>query len=235
MDKDPVKVRSLFSRIASRYDRGNALLSFSLHRLWNRRLVQAIGEPNVLLDLCAGTGEIALNYLAKQKTPKRVILLDFCKEMLDEAKHKAGRLPEKLHSLSYLEANAEQIPLPSSSCDAATLAYGIRNIQHPAACFAEVRRVLKPGAKFAILELTRPRNPLLKLGHSLYLNTLLPLMGKLTSGDRSAYEYLSSTIQTFASPEELASLLKQEKFTNIQCQPLWGGIATLMTAQKEQL
>jgi demethylmenaquinone methyltransferase/2-methoxy-6-polyprenyl-1,4-benzoquinol methylase len=230
-DKDPVLVRSLFSRIAPQYDRGNALLSFSLHRLWNRQLVRAVGEPDVLLDLCAGTGAISLDYLNKQKTPKKAILLDFCKEMLDQAKRKAGYLPHKLHTLTYLEANAEQIPLPSSSCDAATLAYGIRNIQHPNACFAEVKRVLKPGGIFAILELTRPKNPLLRLGHALYLNTLLPLMGMLTSGDRPAYEYLSSTIQTFASPEELAALLQSQGFSNIRCQPLWGGIATLITAR----
>lgn len=233
MNKDPVVVRSLFSRIAPQYDRGNALLSFSLHRLWNRQLVRAVGQPNVLLDLCAGTGEIALGYLAKQKAPKKAILLDFCKEMLDEAKRKADYLPPKLHSLSYLEANAEQIPLLSSSCDAATLAYGIRNIQHPSACFAEVKRVLRPGGTFAILELTRPKNRLLKLGHSLYLNTLLPLMGKLTSGDKAAYEYLSSTIQTFASPEELASLLAEQGFRNTQCRPLWGGIATIITANNQ--
>lgn len=233
----PETVQNLFSSIAEEYDRTNAILSLNLHRYWNRALIKAVSKnkPKVLLDLCAGTGEIAFGYIKKypQITPEKTLLLDFCPKMLAIAEQKIERsLLLKKHSIETIVASAEEIPLTSSSVSAVSVAYGIRNVLHPENCYREVYRVLETQGTFNILELTRPANKLLKFGHSLYLKTLIPLIGALTAKDREAYLYLSRTVQGFSQPDHIASQLNENGFKHIKVQPLIGGIATLITCQK---
>jgi demethylmenaquinone methyltransferase / 2-methoxy-6-polyprenyl-1,4-benzoquinol methylase len=189
-------VKQHFGAIASQYDRNNAILSLGLFRLWNRKLVQAVPQGGVLLDLCAGTGEIAFAHLRRAKKSQHVILLDFCQEMLDVAKKRA---PQG-HHLTYICADACAIPLQDNAVEAVTTAYGIRNVPDPLACAREVHRVLKPGGRWAILELTRPKSPVLKALHGLYLKTWVPAMGGLFSPSKEAYRYLSSSISQFTAP-----------------------------------
>jgi demethylmenaquinone methyltransferase/2-methoxy-6-polyprenyl-1,4-benzoquinol methylase len=203
-----------------------------MHKRWNSELVKILlkSDPGKnYLDLCSGTGEIALNLLKKAPRPLHAYLLDFCPEMLECAQAKAGNL---LNQLSCITADVCSIPLDSNFADCASMAYGIRNVKDVEKCIQEIFRVLKPKATLAILELTQPKNPILKFGHSLYLRTILPLFGKFLTADRDAYEYLCNSIHHFIKPEELAKQLKKHGFSEVECRPLHGGIATIITAKK---
>jgi len=257
---EPKSIKSLFNRIASRYDRANALMSLNCHKKWNKVLVREVLKachPDQYLDLCAGTGEIAFTLL-KQCLPRssdnpsikhpsrnssregafarkngvcETFLLDFSEEMLKLAQAKASLLPvsQKVH---YIQADAQKIPLPGSSIDAVTIAYGIRNIEDPSRCIQEVYRVLRPGGVLAILELTRPNNPIMKMGHKLYTKLALPLIGKVVASDRKAYQYLCSSVQEFLHPVDIARIIEKSGFSKIRIKPLFSGVATVITAKK---
>ncbi len=230
--ENPATIAAMFDKIAREYDKTNAILSLSLHKLWNKKLVDkaCLNNPKVLVDLCAGTGEIAYEYLRRQNSPHIAHLVDFSAEMLECAKHKGQKLAS--HQLHYHHADVQKLPIESAVADAATIAYGIRNVKDPLRCIQEVHRVLKPTGTFGILELTRPRNALLAFGHKLYLQKCVPGLGKLFASDKSAYEYLCNSIHSFAEPSKISKMLSQTGFKNIQITPLWGGIATLITSQK---
>ncbi|MGE3954521.1 MAG: ubiquinone/menaquinone biosynthesis methyltransferase [Parachlamydiales bacterium] len=217
-------VRTLFGEIAERYDRNNALLSFGMFKRWNRALIASLPKGATLLDLCAGTGEIAFAH--SRRSPAELILLDFCPEMLEIAKRKGGEGP------TYLCADAHTLPLEGERVEAVSCAYGIRNLVDPVQCGREVYRVLKPGGIFSILELTRPRNPLLARLHSLHVRLMVPLLGRLFSPSRAAYAYLSESVRTFTDPYRLAEQLEQVGFSTARIKPLDGGAATLITLTK---
>lgn len=217
----PDSVRSLFGTIAPGYDRANALISLGLYKRWNQALIDGIPQENTnsLLDLCAGTGEIGLQLATKSC---KVTFLDFCEEMLEEAKKKAP------FPIETKVADACQLPFEKESFDAATIAYGIRNVQSPALCIEETYRVLRPGATFGILELTRPKNHLLRLGHQFHLRFGVPLLGQIVTGNGSAYRYLSRTISNFMTAEEIASLLEERGFHSIRIRKFLGGVASVI-------
>ena len=231
----PETIQAMFGSIADSYDRTNALLSFQLHRYWNRSLIkQTMTRPNGrLADLCCGTGEITLTWLKKAPPSQVAYLIDFCPEMLECAKIKAQNLNyDLLHKLSFMQADVQELPLDSNSIDSMTIAYGIRNVKDPAKCFKEAFRALKPGGKLGILELTEPKSAFLRFGHKIYLKSILPVLGKVLTSNRQAYEYLSQSIGSFIKPDELAAKLKENDFHNICITPLSGGIATIITAEK---
>jgi demethylmenaquinone methyltransferase/2-methoxy-6-polyprenyl-1,4-benzoquinol methylase len=233
--EQPDTVQRMFSSIANRYDRGNALMSFSLHRLWNRLLVKRVvdgASEGLLLDLCAGTGEIAYTFMQRTKRKGRAILLDFCPEMLQCARDKAVENHFDASALTFIEGDAQVIPLGDNSVDFVTIAYGIRNVQDPEKCLSEAFRVLKPGGRLGILELTRPKSRWLNMGHKIYLKTMLPLVGKLFWSNDGAQAYLRSTIQTFIDPAQLSELMRRAGFGTVAAEPLTGGIATVLTGDK---
>lgn len=232
----PETIQAMFGSIAKSYDRTNAVLSFQLHKIWNRKLVRSVKgstNPKTLLDLCSGTGEITFNFLKQSEIPCQVHLLDFCNEMLLCAKEKA-RLSQvdQHHQLNFIQADAQAIPLPDASVDCVTVAYGIRNVADPAKCAREVFRVLRPGGTFGILELTQPSNPLLRISHQVYLRTLLPVLGWCFSANQEAYQYLCNSINSFIKPKELEQVLLKSGFSQTSCIPLSGGIATILLAKK---
>lgn len=231
----PETIQAMFGSIAKNYDRTNAALSFQMHRYWNNRLIGMMsqnGTPSAILDLCCGTGEIGLGLLKNEEAPKKLYLLDFCNEMLLCAKDKADKMGIRNSEIAYLHADAQKVPLPDSSVDCATIAYGIRNVKSPATCFGEVFRVLKPGGSIGILELTEPSNSLLRAGHQLYLRTVLPVVGKLLTSNQEAYRYLCNSIHNFIKPTELESVLRQSGFVDTSRTPLMGGIATIIHGRK---
>ncbi|MBA3237577.1 MAG: bifunctional demethylmenaquinone methyltransferase/2-methoxy-6-polyprenyl-1,4-benzoquinol methylase UbiE [Parachlamydiaceae bacterium] len=234
----PETIQSMFGSIANSYDKTNAVLSFQLHRLWNRKLVnatvkQAKSRSCVVADLCCGTGAITLPWLRIKNAQHTAYLIDFCPEMLECAKDKASTLKlAPFHTIHYIKADVQELPLEVATVDYATLAYGIRNVESPLKCFHEVFRVMKSGGTFGILELTEPDNSVLRFGHHLYLRLLLPVFGKLFAKNGDAYKYLSQSIQTFVKPAELKLLLEEAGFSEVQVRPLSGGIATLFIATK---
>lgn len=235
---NPDTIQVMFNSIAKQYDKTNAVLSFQLHRLWNRKLIHEVignASPSNFLDLCCGTGEIAFGSLKKCPYPCKAFLIDFCEEMLSCARAKAKNLNLERHDISYIQADAQQIPLPNASIKFATIAYGIRNIKDPKKCLNEVFRVLKPGGKLGILELTQPKNPFLKFGHQVYLKNILPLMGKLLTSNQNAYQYLCNSIHTFIKPEDLQKILNESGFHTTYRHSLTGGIATILIGEKSKL
>jgi len=226
----PESIRTLFGRIADDYDRANAVLSFGLYKGWNRALVKSLSAHGVtsLLDLCAGTGDIAFAFL-KKEPQTHATLIDFCPEMLQKAHDKGKSLHERFFTLV---GDAENIPLPDGFVNGVSIAYGVRNVSRPQRCFQEVYRILKPGGIVSILELTQPASAFLRLGHTLYLKTLLPLLGKWVAKDQQAYEYLAKSIPAFILPKDLISLLEKQGFVTLSCKSLTGGIATLITCKK---
>ncbi len=225
---NPSTIQSLFDSIAPRYDLGNAVLSGNLHRLWNRALVtQALqNNPKTILDLCCGTGEIAKRMMQKNKAAE-YYLVDFSEEMLQIAKKRLA-----CGNVNFLQANAEALAFENSSFDAATCAYGIRNIQNRAAAFSELYRVLKNNATLAIVELTRPQGRTFNMLHRMYLRTMVPLVGRFITSNEDAYKYLCASIETFVAPEQIVKELENAGFCQITVVPQTFGIATLFYAKK---
>ncbi len=231
----PESIQEMFGSIAENYDQANTILSMRLNKRWNSQLldhVTAVCEPEVLLDLCCGTGDIAFNYLKNSSLSRQAILLDFCQEMLECAKKKASTMNFDHHAITYIQADAQKIPLENSSISCATMAYGIRNIKHPHECLSEIYRVLSDKGTFGLLELTRPPNPFFRLGHYVYLKTMIPFLGRWITSNRKAYEYLCQSINTFYAPDVLEDMLKKAGFQNIIKKPVTFGVATIFVARK---
>lgn len=224
---EPESIKEMFGTIATDYDRANQVLSFGLAKRWNEALVKELTGSH-LLDLCAGTGEIAFSFLNKNRGAQAT-LLDFCPEMLEVARQKGASLTDRFETVI---ADAEALPLENGSVDAISVAYGIRNVNNTFVCLSECFRVLKPQGILGILELTRPSSPFLHLPHQLYLSTILPLLGKYVARNKKAYEYLSKSISSFSSPALLEELLKKVGFQSVVKKPLMGGVATLLVARK---
>lgn len=227
---DPATIRSMFNTIAPTYDLANRVMSFNLNKLWNRSLIKETlkGNPDTILDLCCGTGEISYSWLKMQPERKKAILLDFSSEMLAQAKKRAP----SGHDIEWIEADAQAIPLPNTSVDAITAAYGIRNVKDTPLCFKEAIRVLKPGGSFGILDLTEPKNRLLRPLHRFYLSTFIPTIGGLLTFNPRAYSYLSRSIHQFMKPEAIRSQLLDAGFKTVTVKPLSFGIAHLWIANK---
>ncbi len=234
--QEPKTIEAMFDNIAAQYDRANSMMSMSMHKRWNAELVKSVSSTYPLksyLDLCSGTGEIAFALLKDLDRPLEAFLLDFSEKMLSVARKKCDSMEKPSGTrVHFLQADAQEIPLPSDSIDAVTIAYGIRNVKDPKRCIREVCRVLRKGGQFSILELTRPKNPIFKAGHKVYTKTFLPLIGKFATSDRQAYRYLCQSVQEFMQPEELESSLREAGFIETAVNPLTFGIATLVTGRK---
>ena len=227
--KAPEGIEALFDSIAPRYDRVNAYMSLGIFKYWNRicRDWVAASKPLVFGDLCGGTGEIT--HLLLKKIPlEKGFIIDFSSGMLDVAKKSLGLTPH----IETLHADVCSIPLPDKSLDAAAMAYGIRNVKEREKALSEAYRLIRPGGVFAILELTRPKNPLLRLFHSIYLKTCIPLIGKFGTKNQAAYTYLSESVHTFIDPSKLSIEIKRAGFENIQTRSLSFGAATLFTMRR---
>jgi demethylmenaquinone methyltransferase/2-methoxy-6-polyprenyl-1,4-benzoquinol methylase len=230
---EPHTIQAMFDTIAKQYDLTNAILSLGLHHYWNRKLVQStsLPSPYTLVDLCCGTGEIAFRHL-RNATSCTAYLIDFSVGMLEYAKKKAQAPSFSQHQLHFIEADVQSLPLSNELADCATLAYGIRNVKAPFICLQEAFRILKPGGRLGILELTRPNRSFLRWGHRLYLKMCLPLLGKWLTANLEAYQYLRNSIDNFIPPDEIEKLLQTSGFTLLDCQPLLGGVATVFISQK---
>ncbi len=216
-------VRSMFGRVARRYDLLNHLLSFNLDRRWRARTAARLkdvlaGSRAPVLDICCGTGDLALALEAAHGAP--VFALDFSRPMLERAARKGL-------ASCLLEADALQLPIAGASLGLVTVAFGLRNFAHWERGLAEMRRVLQPGGVAAILEFSRPPNRLFAALYDFYSRRLLPLIGGLISGSREAYTYLPDSVRKFPDAEDLARLMLRAGFTEVQYERMTGGIVAL--------
>jgi demethylmenaquinone methyltransferase / 2-methoxy-6-polyprenyl-1,4-benzoquinol methylase len=234
------KVREMFSQIAPRYDLLNHLLSLQFDRLWRarvtRRLLPILVRPDaVALDLCCGTGDLALSVAAAGKA--RVIGADFAHPMLVRAREKsasaaASSSPQNSRTISFAEADALRLPFADRSFDLVTTAFGFRNLANYEAGLREIYRVLKPGGMLAILEFTEPSAGFLGGLYRWYFRRILPRLGGFISGDRSAYAYLPASVSRFFLPGELASLLQTVGYSEVDFRVWTFGTVALHTARR---
>mgnify|MGYP000685534847 CR=1 FL=1 len=210
-------VRNAFERIARRYDLANVVLSFGLDKVWRRRTVKALGEKDLVLDLCAGT--LSLSEAYREHFNGEILALDFSVGML-----KVGR-KKRLKNVYPICGDALRMPFRDESFDGVMMAFGLRNLSEMEKGLKEIYRVLKKGGKLVILEFKRPEG-FLGLFFKLYLK-LLPLMGGLITKDRASYFYLADSISAFPKTEEILEKLFHLGFRNLKCNLLSLGICAV--------
>jgi demethylmenaquinone methyltransferase / 2-methoxy-6-polyprenyl-1,4-benzoquinol methylase len=215
------KVRDMFTHIAPRYDLLNHLLSMQLDRLWRarvtRRLAPILNRPDAkVLDLCCGTGDLALSFARSGKA--RVVGADFAHPMLLRAIAKGAQQASAHGSrlIPFLEADALELPFAGGSFDLVSTAFGFRNLANYELGLREIFRVLTPGGTIAILEFTEPPDHLLGDIYRWYFSNVLPRIGRLLSGDREAYKYLPKSVALFMRPAPLSALMTSVGYTSVE-------------------
>jgi len=218
-------IRSIFNRVAERYDLMNDLMSMGSHRLWKRKFCQQAGNATtgqVLVDLAGGTGDIARALIDGQR---KVFIIDPSIAMMRIAENRLG---DRCH---YLAAAAENIPLPDNSIDLLTISFGIRNTTDISKSLQEICRVLKPGGQFYCLEFSTP-HAWLRPFYNAWSRIVIPRLGALIAGHPDAYTYLIESIRKFPAQQEMADLIRQAGFQNVSFSNLSFGIACIHRAQK---
>jgi demethylmenaquinone methyltransferase / 2-methoxy-6-polyprenyl-1,4-benzoquinol methylase len=220
------QVRTMFDRIAGVYDLMNTAMTAGMHHRWRwRAAALAELEPgNAALDVCCGTGDLALELSDRVGPEGSVVGCDFSERMLDAARDKAaGR---GVTNVRFEWADALRLPYPDGSFDAATIGFGARNLADLDGGLRELARVLRPGGRLVILEITQPRRPPLSAFYSLWFDRIVPLLGTL-AGDRSAYTYLPESVRRFPPPRGLAERMAAVGFGRVRYFVLAGGIITI--------
>ena len=214
-------VKAMFDRIAKRYDRTNRLMTFNADQRWRRELVSrmAVGSGDFVLDLACGTGDFGRICLARRA---KVIGLDFSFGMLVEARKRSGS------AVSLAQGDALQLPVAAESISVAVVGFALRNFVSIAPVLHELARVIKPGGRLGLLEVDTPTSTIVRTGHSLYFNRLIPLVGGVLSGDRAAYRYLPASAAYLPSQSELVRMLKDAGFERIRKRsPMFGAIQSI--------
>jgi demethylmenaquinone methyltransferase/2-methoxy-6-polyprenyl-1,4-benzoquinol methylase len=228
-DKAPDRIAGMFDAIAPRYDLLNHLLSAGIDKRWRKRAIATLGLTGreTLIDVCTGTADVAL----EAADAARVIGVDFAGAMLVRGRRKVETAGQGKRIL-LVRGDAMRLPARDRSADAATVAFGIRNVQRPEVACAEMARVLRSGARLAILEFGVPRIPGVSAVYLWYFRRVLPWIGRMISGHTGAYSYLPASVGTFPPPAEFMTLLRQAGFTDVRAVPLTLGIVYLYTAIK---
>lgn len=231
VDRGSRQIRRMFASVAHRYDLLNHVLSGSIDRWWRRvtrrHLLERLPADPLVLDLCTGTGDLALE-LAKQA---RVVGCDFCRPMLLRASVKAERR-KRDRRVSWVEGDALRLPFPAGRFDGATVAFGLRNLEDYRAGLKEMFRVLKPGGWLGILEFSLPTLPVVRPAYLFYFTRILPQLGRLLSGQEGPYSYLPASVKEFPDPATLQGLLREVGFGCCEDVSLSLRIATLTLGLK---
>ncbi len=234
--KEPERIAGMFDAIALRYDRLNHLLSAGMDRRWRRRAIRELGLTGTerLLDVCTGTADLAIEgAVHRHGAAARVIGIDFAGEMLRLGldKVRAAGLGSRV---ALARGDATRLPVPDESFDAATIAFGIRNVADPLAGCRELHRVLVPGGRAAILEFGMPTLPIVAGVYAWYFRVVLPRIGRLVSRHADAYEYLPASVSAFPSGEGFVTILRQAGFASVRYVPLVMGAVYLYVAERDQ-
>ncbi len=224
LKKDRETISGMFNAIAGKYDFLNHLLSFGIDRWWRRKLVKAVtgSGASEVLDVASGTGDVAI---ALDRKGIAVIGVDISERMLDIARKKAPHI-------TFLTGDASCLDFPDNSFDAVTIAFGIRNFDKRPDCIRELLRVLKPGGLLAIAEFSIPGNRLWKALYSFYFLRILPVIGRIVSGQKGTYSYLPESSFDFPAPELFCNELAEGGFRDISFRPMTGGISILYKGYK---
>jgi len=228
----PSEIARMFSRISTRYDLANHVISLGRDRSWRRRLVRqaACGPQERILDICTGTADLLIEF-ARLEESLTLWGLDLSRRMLSLAGKKLRQNGCAQRAL-LLEGDALKLPFPSGIFDVVAIAFGLRNLVDLGAGLAEMTRVLRPKGRLLVLEFSLPASPLLRRPYLLYLKHIVPALGGLIAGDRAAYEYLHRSIREFPSSEEILQKLRLCGLERVEFSPLTGGIAAIYRGER---
>lgn len=234
IDKREDRIRPMFAAIAPWYDTLNHLLSLNIDQSWRRRVTQLVPPIGTtpILDLCSGTGDLALAYHRASRGTVPVVGLDFCRELLLRAADKT-RQRRADRMIRYVEGDAQQLPFADNSFQIVCVAFGLRNIRDTDRGLSEMVRVAQPGGRIAVLEFSQPRHWLIRGPYMLFFRHILPAIGQLLSrSPDNAYRYLPESVLQFPEYEALADRMAAAGMTDVRFHPLTGGIATLYIGRK---
>ena len=217
-------VRRMFDRIAPVYDLMNRVMTAGLDRRWRQATIEQVVRPgDRVLDACCGTGDLAV--AAQRGGAAIVVGLDFAERMLERARRKEP-------AIEWVRGDVLALPFDDGSFDAATVGFGVRNVDDLEAGLQELRRVLRPGGRLGILEITTPRGVLAPF-YRLWFDRVIPLLGKVLPGG-DAYTYLPASVRRFPTPEDLAALLRRCGFAGVRFRVFAGGIVALHVGEAEE-
>ncbi len=233
-EKQPL-VDEVFHKVAKRYDLMNDLMSGGLHRLWKDALVSWLNPPRragwTCLDVAGGTGDIAFRIVEASGNAAHVTVLDINGSMLAVGRERAAKRGLSEH-VSFVEANAEELPFPDESFDAYTIAFGIRNVPRIDRALSEAYRVLKPGGRFLCLEFSEVDMPMLDRAYEAWSFNAIPAIGKAVTGDEDSYRYLVESIRKFPNQNDFARMIEAAGFERATFRNHSGGIAALHSGWK---
>ena len=232
LDKGEVRIRRMFGQIAPWYDFLNHFLSLNIDVRWRNKTVKIVpprpADHGPILDLCTGTGDLALTYDRAAKGDVPIVAADFCHEMLVRAAEKA-----KATRVRFVEADAQALPFPDDTFQLVSVAFGLRNVTDTDRGLAEIVRVLRPGGSVAILEFSKPRNRVLGPLYSFYFRHVLPKVGQLLCrNNEQAYRYLPESVMRFPDYDALAEKLRAHGLTDVRYESFTFGVATLYVGMK---
>ena len=222
------KVRSVFDNVANRYDLMNDMMSGGIHRLWKEAVLDWLApQPGRrYLDLAGGTGDIADRLLNRIDGQADVVLADINVAMLRVGRDRA--IDQGWYSsIDWVAADAESLPFASSSFDACTMAFGIRNVTNIDRALIEIRRVLRPGGRFLCLEFSKVNLPILNRFYDNYSFHVLPILGRIVAGDSASYKYLAESIRQFPDQNRFAAVMREAGFEQVRYRNMSGGIAAV--------
>lgn len=225
-------IRSMFAKVAGRYDQANQVLSFGVHHLWRKKLVRLskAGAGARILDCATGTGDLAIEFKKAVGPSGEVIGTDFCAEMLAPAPAKAR---DQGLEIRFEQADVTKLPFEDGVFDVVSISFGIRNVENPALGLAEMARVLKPGGRLMVLEFGQANLPVFSSLYNFYSEKVLPKLGGLVTGQPEAYEYLQKSSAAFPCREEFLELMNTSgRLQDLRFWSLTGGIAYIYSGTK---
>jgi demethylmenaquinone methyltransferase / 2-methoxy-6-polyprenyl-1,4-benzoquinol methylase len=236
LDKREVRIRRMFGQIAPWYDFLNHLLSLNIDKRWRDRTARLVppgpASDGPILDLCTGTGDLALTYDRAAKGAVPIVGADFSHEMLVRAAKKTAAVGAA-ERVKFIEADAQALPFADNTFQLVTIAFGLRNVTDTDKGLREMVRVTRPGGRVAVLEFSKPRNPILGRLYLWYFRYLLPLVGQMISRSaESAYRYLPASVLSFPDYDVLADRMRAAGLTEVQYRPFTFGVATLYVGVK---
>jgi demethylmenaquinone methyltransferase/2-methoxy-6-polyprenyl-1,4-benzoquinol methylase len=229
------RVRAVFDSVAGRYDLMNDLMSLGAHRLWKDAVIDRLHpQPGqFLVDVAGGTGDLARRFVDRARRaglrrsdgrPARAVVVDINHSMLV-----AGRNRGTDEAIEWAVGDAQRLPLPDGCADAVTIAFGIRNVTDIPAALVDMRRVLRPGGRFACLEFSRPINATIQRGYDAWAFRAIPRIGAMVTGDEGSYRYLVESIARFPEPARFAAMVVQAGFRRVEVTRFAGGVVALHT------